>query len=142
MAPAKSGDTVKVHYTGKLTDGTIFDSSADREPLEFKLGAGQIISGFEEAVLGMKPGDSTTTKIPKEKAYGGRNEENIFVVERERLPEDVKPEVGQMLTVSQSDGSSFDATVTEMNDTEVTLDGNHPLAGKELIFDIELVEII
>lgn len=142
MAAAKSGDTVKVHYTGKLDDGTVFDSSADREPLEFKLGAGQIIPGFEEAVLGMNPGDSTTTKIPKEKAYGERKDENILTVERGRLPDDIKPEVGHMLTVSQPDGSSFNVTVIDLNDKEVTLDGNHPLAGKDLTFDIELVEIV
>jgi len=142
MAPAKSGDKVKVHYTGKLDDGTIFDSSADREPLEFELGAGQIIPGFEEAVLGLNPGDSTTTTIPKDKAYGDRNDENVFTVERDRLPGDVSPEVGQMLTVSQPDGSTFNVTVVEMSDAEVTLDGNHPLAGKELIFDIELIEIV
>jgi len=142
MAEAKNGQTVKVHYTGKLEDGTQFDSSVDQDPLEFTLGAGQIIPGFEEAVLGLTPGDSVTTKIPADEAYGPYRDEMVMVVERDQLPDHLDPKVGQQLEVRQQDGQSFGVFVTQVSDSDVTLDANHPLAGQDLIFDIELVEIL
>lgn len=142
MAQAQKGDQVKVHYTGKLNDGTVFDSSEDREPLEFKIGSGQIIAGFEKAVVGMEEGASTTANIPAEEAYGEYDERLIHEVKRESLPEDLEPEVGQRLEAVRGDGSRIGVQVTEVTDTFVKLDANHPLAGKELIFDITLVEIV
>jgi FKBP-type peptidyl-prolyl cis-trans isomerase 2 len=141
MAQAKNGDQVKVHYTGKLNDGTVFDSSEGREPLEFTIGSGRIIPGFENAVIGMKEGDSTTVNISTEDAYGEYNEKLVQVIERTTLPEDLEPEVGQRLEAVRGDGTRLAVQVMEVNDTNVTLDANHPLAGKELIFDIELVKI-
>lgn len=137
----QQGDTVKVHYTGKLKDGTVFDSSSGREPLEFTVGDGQVITGFEEAVVGMEPGQRRSTTVEPEKGYGPRLEERIVAVARERLPEDLEPEVGQRLQVQQPDGSAVPVVIARVSDTEVTLDANHPLAGKDLTFDIELVEV-
>ena len=142
MAQAKSGDTVKVHYTGKLTDNTVFDTSTDREPLQFTIGGGQLIPDFEEAVIGMNPGDSKTVEISSERAYGPHQQEMVMVVERSDFPEDLKPEVNQRLQVRQQDGQAFAVTVTDVSDDKVTLDGNHPLAGKDLVFDIQLTEIL
>ena len=139
---AKSGDTVKVHYTGTLDDGTQFDSSAGREPLQFKLGGGQIIPGFEEAVLGMSPGDSITKIIPADQAYGPRREEMVLVVDRDVFPENINPTPGQQLEMRQSDDHTIDVVVTKVTAENVTLDANHPLAGQDLTFEIELVEIV
>lgn len=141
MTQVKSGDTIKVHYTGKLQDGTIFDSSSDREPLEFTIGNKQIIPGFEDAVVGMAVGDSKTVTLTQEEAYGSYREDMIAVVERNQFPENINPEIGQQFQVPQENGETVVVTVTEMTDENVTLDGNHPLAGKDLTFDIELVEI-
>lgn len=141
MTQAKTGDKVKVHYTGKLADGTEFDTSVDQEPLEFTLGAGEVIPGFEEAVLGMNPGETKTTTIPADNAYGGYDDELVLEVERGQFPEGVTPEVGQRLQLHQEDGQVFGAVVTEVDGDTVTLDANHPLAGQNLTFDIELVEI-
>jgi peptidylprolyl isomerase len=142
MAQAKTGDTVKVHYTGKLDDGTVFDTSADREPLQFIVGEGQIIPDFEQAVVGMNPGDSKTVQIPSDRAYGPHHEEMIMEVDRNEFPEDLEPKVDQRLQVRQSDGQTFAVTVTAVSESKVTLDGNHPLAGKDLTFDIQLSEIV
>lgn len=142
MTQAKSGDTVKIHYTGKLDDGTVFDSSVNREPLEFTLSSGQVIPGFDNAVLGMSPGESKTEKIPMTEAYGPYREEMVVAVNKEQLPADLEPEVGQQLQVRQPDGQMIPVYVTEVNDSTVTLDANHPLAGYDLTFDIELVEIV
>lgn len=142
MAKAKQGDTVKVHYTGKLEDGTIFDTSSNRDPLEFTIGNGEIIPGFEEAVIGMSPGETKTVKVPANKAYGPHHKEMVVTVSRAQFPENLSPQVGQMLEVRQSDGAVIVVTVADVTDESVTLDANHPLAGKELIFDIELVEIL
>lgn len=139
---AKSGDTVKVHYTGTLDDGTQFDSSAGREPLQFKLGGGQIIPGFEEAVLGMSPGDSVTKIIPADQAYGPHREEMVLIVDRDAFPENITPTPGQQLEVRQSDDRTIDVVVTKVTAENVTLDANHPLAGQDLTFEIELVEIV
>jgi peptidylprolyl isomerase len=141
MAQAKHGDTVKVHYTGKLEDGSVFDSSQGRDPLEFKLGESMVIPGFEDAVLGMSPGQTRTEKIPAVKAYGEHHKELILEVERGNIPKDADIEVGQSLVIGNEQGQTLDVLVTEITDDMVTLDANHPLAGKALEFTIELVEI-
>lgn len=142
MAQAKAGDTVKVHYTGKLDDGTIFDTSTDREPLQFIIGEGQLIPDFEQAVIGMDLGESKTIQIPSDKAYGPYHEEMVMVVERSEFPAELEPEVDQRLQVRQSDNQVFEVMVTDVSETKVTLDGNHPLADKDLTFDIQLSEIL
>jgi FKBP-type peptidyl-prolyl cis-trans isomerase 2 len=142
MAQVKYGDTVKVHYTGKLEDGTIFDSSINRDPLEFTMGKGQVIPGFEQALIGMNPGESKTTKIPADEAYGPHRKEMVLVVERDRFPEHLEPEVDQQLQIRQANGRTILVTVTDVSESSVTLDANHPLAGKDLTFDIQLIEII
>ena len=142
MAQAKTGDTVKVHYTGKLDDGTIFDSSANHEPLQFTVGEGQLIPGFEQAIIGMNPGESKTVQILSENAYGPHREEMVMEVDRSDFPADLEPEVDQRLQVSQSDGKTFAVTVTAVSELKVTLDGNHPLAGKDLTFEVQLSEIV
>ena len=139
---AKKGDRVRVHYTGKLDDGTVFDSSVDREPLEFVLGEGEVITGFENAVLGLKVGEKTTVTIGPEDAYGHRMEELILDVERERFPEDYVPEEGQQIQISQEGGHDVLATVVKFDENIITLDANHPLAGENLTFEVELVEIL
>lgn len=141
MVQAKPGDTVKIHYTGRLEDGTVFDSSANREPLEFTLNGGQVIPGFEQAVLGMSPGESKTEKIPMDQAYGPHRPEMVLEVNREQMPPELQPEVGQQLQVQQPDGQAIPVFITEVTESTVTLDANHPLAGEDLTFDIELVEI-
>lgn len=141
MAEAKKGDKVKVHYTGKLKDGSVFDSSENREPLEFELGAGMMIAGFDQAVHGMKIGDKKVADIPSNEAYGPRNDEMIVSVPKEQLPPDLKPAVGQQLSMQQPSGQAVPVVVTKVEDENIELDANHPLAGKDLVFDIELVEI-
>jgi len=142
MAQAKYGDTVKVHYTGKFEDGTIFDTSIDRDPLLFTIGSGQILPGFEEAIIGMNSGESKTATIPAEKAYGPYHKEMVLVVARNQFPEDLKLDIGAQLELSRKDGETIIVTITNVNESTVTLDANHPLAGKDLIFDIHLVEIL
>jgi peptidylprolyl isomerase len=141
MVQAKSGDTVKIHYTGRLEDGTVFDSSAEREPLEFTIGGEQVIPGFEQAVLGMALGESKTEEIPMDQAYGPHLEEMVLEVSREQIPPDINPEVGQQLQIQQANGQSVPVFVTEVTDNQIILDANHPLAGEDLTFEIELVEI-
>ncbi len=141
MTQAKHGDTVKVHYTGKLDDGTVFDSSANRDPLEFTIGSGNIIPGFERAVLGMNPGDSKTEVIPTSEAYGPYMEEMVVTIDRQQMPPDIQPEVGQQLHIQQPDGNVLPVIITDVSGSTVTLDANHPLAGEDLTFDIQLVEI-
>ena len=141
MAKAKSGDTVKVHYTGKLDDGSVFDSSEGRDPLQFTLGQGNIIPGFEKAVEGMEAGQSDTIKIEAKDAYGPYREEMLFQVKQSEVPEDLNPKVGEELQVKQADGSTVVVVVKEVSEQEITLDANHPLAGQALTFEIELVEI-
>lgn len=140
MPQAETGDTVSVHYTGKLDDGTVFDSSRDREPIEFKVGEQQVIKGFDDAVSGMEPGQSQTVTIASDDAYGERREELIFTVPKEQFPDDINPEEGQQLQMQQGEQVAV-VTVAEVGDDNVTLDANHPLAGKDLTFDIELVAI-
>ncbi|MBU3714048.1 MAG: peptidylprolyl isomerase [Ferruginibacter sp.] len=141
MQQVKSGDLVKVHYTGKLTTGEQFDSSAGREPLEFTVGAGQMIKGFDAALPGMKLGDKKTINIPAADAYGERSEEAIIQFPRENVPADMKLEPGMQLTLSNQAGQPVPVVVVEVQEEIVVLDANHFLAGKELVFDIELVEI-
>jgi peptidylprolyl isomerase len=141
MGQAKPGDTVKIHYTGKLDDGTVFDSSVDREPLEFTLNSGQVIPGFDQAVVGMSPGETKTEKIPMDQAYGPYREEMVVEVSRQQMPPELQPEVGQQLQVQQTDGQTIPVVVAEVTDSTVTLDANHPLAGEDLTFEIQLVEI-
>ena len=141
MQEAKQGDNVQVHYTGKLNDGSVFDSSAGREPLAFTVGAGQMIQGFDKAVNGMKVGDKQTVTIPFMEAYGEHRSDLVIQVPAEHVPEGMEPKVGDRLAVNQADGQQVPVTVTEVSDKGVTLDANHDLAGKDLIFDIELVQI-
>jgi FKBP-type peptidyl-prolyl cis-trans isomerase 2 len=141
MKQVKSGDVVKVHYTGKLTSGEQFDSSAGREPLEFTVGAGQMIKGFDAAMPGMTLGEKKTINIPAADAYGERTEEAIIQFPKENVPADMKLEAGMQLTLSNQAGQPIPVVVVEVLEDVIVLDANHFLAGKELIFDIELVEI-
>lgn len=141
MTQVKSGDTVKVHYHGKLTDGTTFDSSEGREPLEFKVGEGQVIKGFDDAMAEMKVGDKKTVEIPVDNAYGPRNDSMVMEYPKGDFPDDMTPEVGLQLHMSDNSGNTFPVVITEVKEEAVMLDANHPLAGKDLIFDIELVSI-
>ena len=142
MTQAKSGDTVRIHYTGTLDDGTEFDSSAGRDPLEFALGGGQVIPGFDSAVDGMAVGEDKTVTIPAEQAYGERHDQLVQEVPKSALPEDIEPAVGMQLQSSSPEGQVMHLVVTEVGDDSITVDGNHPLAGQALTFAIELVEIV
>lgn len=141
MTTAASGNTVKIHYKGTLEDGTVFDSSEGREPLEFTIGSGQVIPGFDEAVMGMSVGDKKSVHIPAEKAYGPRNDELIISAPKEHIPPEIKPEMGQRLEMGGPNGEIVVVTVVEVTDTHIKLDANPPLAGKDLNFDLELVNI-
>jgi peptidylprolyl isomerase len=138
---AKAGDTVQVHYTGKFDDGSVFDSSAGREPLEFTVGSGQVIPGFEQAVEGMAVGQTKTVTIPAAEAYGDRVAEAVLQVPREQLPPDLEPEVGQQLVMQSRDGRQIPIVVVEVTEDSITIDANHPLAGRDLTFEIELVSV-
>ena len=141
MSKVKDGDTVKVHYTGTLENGEVFDTSENREPLEFTLGQGQLIPGFEKAVTGLNVGDSTTVDIPSKEAYGDVRDDLIISVPKDQLPDNIEPQVGMQLQVNQPDGQPVPVRVTEIGEEKLTLDANHPLAGKNLSFKIELVEV-
>ncbi|MGB8190558.1 MAG: peptidylprolyl isomerase [Chitinophagaceae bacterium] len=141
MEQVKNGDTVKVHYHGKLTDGTTFDSSEGRSPLEFTVGAGNVIKGFDEGVVGMSPGEKKTIHIPAEDAYGPSVDENVIEFPKSQFPADMQPEIGMQLNLRSQDGQSFPVIIAEVKDDVIILDANHPLAGKDLIFDVEVVEI-
>ena len=141
MQQAKQGDKVKIHYHGTLTDGTIFDSSLEREPLEFELGSGMVIPGFDTGVSGMTVGEKKQIHIPADEAYGQKNPEMLMEFPKDRFPEDMKPEVGMQLNMNNGAGQQFQVVVAEVKDDVVILDANHPLAGQDLIFDLELVEI-
>ena len=142
MQKAKQGDKVKVHYTGKLLNGEQFDSSTGREPLEFTVGAGQMIKGFDEAIPGMGIGDKKTINIAPENAYGEKIQDAIIEFPKENIPADMKLEVGMQLQLRNQEGHPIPVTITEIKDDVIILDANHMLAGKELIFDIELMEIV
>lgn len=142
MAQVKDGDTVKVHYTGKLVNGEQFDSSTGREPLEFTVGAGMMIKGFDAALPGMSVGDKKTVNIPAAEAYGEKDPNAIIPFPKENVPADMKLEPGMQLTLTNQEGQPFPVVVTEIQDDVIVLDANHFLAGEELVFDIELVEIV
>ena len=142
MQQVKSGDKVKVHYHGKLTSGETFDSSEGRDPLEFEVGAGMVIKGFDDGVTGMSVGDKKTVNIPVEEAYSPRNDEMLVEFPKDRLPADLQIEEGLPLMMSNETGQQFQVVVVEVKEDAVLLDANHPLAGQDLIFDIELVEIV
>jgi FKBP-type peptidyl-prolyl cis-trans isomerase 2 len=142
MAQVKQGDTVQVHYKGKLDDGTVFDSSHGRGPLEFTVGRGHVIAGFQDAVVGMDVGESKTVHIPADEAYGPRDESIVLSMSCEKMPEDMDLETGDRLQVRRKDGTMVNVTVTDISESSVTLDGNHPLAGQALVFDIELLGIL
>lgn len=141
MTNAKLGDNVRVHYTGKLDDGSVFDSSEGRDPLTFTVGSGQVISGFETAVSGMEIGERKEVRIPADEAYGERREDLVLEVEREQIPDEIEVEVGTQLALQQPSGQAVPVTVTALDTDKVTLDANHPLAGQALTFELELVAI-
>lgn len=141
MAQANKGDTVQVHYTGTLEDGTVFDTSVEREPLSFKLGDGMVIAGFEKAVLGMNEGETKSVDIAPEEGYGEYHEEMTISVPKRQLPPNIEPEVGMMLQVRTEDGGAQHVVIKEITDEDLVLDGNHPLAGKKLNFELTLVKV-
>ena len=141
MSQAKPGDVVAVHYTGKLPDGSVFDSSRERQPLQFQLGERQIIPGFENAVVGMAPGDTKSVNIPADDAYGPRRDDLVIQLERSAVPSGMDPQVGQRLQLQTPSGDPVPAQVVDVSEEALTVDANHPLAGRDLEFEIELVEI-
>ena len=142
MAQVEDGDTVMVHYTGKLGDGTVFDTTANRDPLQFTIGKGQIIPHFERAVIGMKPSESKVINVPADEAYGPHHDELVLTVGLEVFSEDAQPEVGRQFSIRQPDSQTIVAMVADVTESSATLDANHPLAGKDLIFDIQLLEVV
>ncbi|HYN86288.1 MAG TPA: peptidylprolyl isomerase [Pyrinomonadaceae bacterium] len=136
----KDGDTVRVHYTGRLDDGTEFDSSRDGDPLEFRVGAGEVIAGFDDAVRGMADGETKTVRVAPEDGYGERHEQMVTAIPREGMHLDAEPKEGMTLLMQLPDGNELPVSITEVTDTHVTLDANHPLAGQQLTFDVTLVE--
>jgi peptidylprolyl isomerase len=142
MTQVKKGDTVKIHYTGKLEDGKVFDTSIDRDPLQFTIGGNQVIPGFEKGVTGMKINESKTITIPPDEAYGPHRKEMVLNVPLAQFPPDIEPKIGQQLQLSQENGQTTIAIVTKISESNVTIDANHPLAGETLIFDIQLTEIV
>jgi len=141
MNQAKNGDTVKVHFTGKLENGEVFGKSVEGQPFEFTLGASQIIPGVEEGILGMEVGEKKTIAVPPEQAYGPKREELVVEVKKTDLPEHIEPAVGEPLRLRRTDGDDIEVFVSDISEDTVTLDGNHPFAGMTLLFDLELVEI-
>ncbi|MHC9543466.1 MAG: peptidylprolyl isomerase [Vulcanimicrobiota bacterium] len=141
MSKAVQGSIVRVHYTGTLDDGEIFDSSKDRSPLQFIIGGGRLLKPFEDTVVGMAPGESRKVTIPPENAYGLHRKEMVMVVERDKLPSNIVPEVGMRLEIALDSRSNVMVEITEIKGKEITLDANHPLAGKTINFEIQLVEI-
>lgn len=142
MTQAQTGNTVRVHYTGKLDDGTIFDSSLGSDPIEFVIGDHQVIPGFEDGVLGMQVGDTKTILIPFDQAYGEYDEDLLLQVPREQFPPNIEPEVGEALQLRQPDGQIVTVVISDVTDVLITLDANHPLAGENLTFDLELAAIV
>lgn len=142
MAQAKQGDIVKVHYTGTLEDGTRFDSSDGRDPLQFVIGEGMLIPAFEQAIVGMNPGDKKQLQIPSHEAYGPYMDELILEVDRNQIPPYIDPEEGMQLQITQDDGSSTIVKVVKLTNEKIYLDANHPLAGKDLTFEVRLVDIV
>lgn len=141
MANATQGHTVKVHFTGKTQDGNIFATSLGHEPLEFKLGDGEVLPGIEKAIMGMSIGEKKTTKIAPDEAYGQRNDELIFDIEKTQLPEGVPTDIGECLEFHYADGTILLLTIVEAQESKLKVDANHPLAGKDLTFELELLEL-
>ncbi len=141
MSTVKNGDTVQIHYTGTLADGTVFDSSQGRDPLEFEVGSGMVIPGLDVAIPGMTVGDKKIVEIPCDQAYGQFNPDNQQAVPRDQFPDDIPMEIGTQLQMQTPDGRAMMVTIAEVADTEVTLDANHALAGKDLTFDVEMVAV-
>ena len=142
MPQLRSGDTVKVHYTGRFGDGRVFDTSHGQEPIEVTVGEGRVIPGFEQAVASMEPGEEKTVTIPADQAYGPHRAELLVSIDREQFPEHIEPRVGQQLQVRRNDGEQAVVKVADISPTHVTLDANHPLAGEDLTFDLQLVEVL
>lgn len=142
MQQVKKGDKVKVHYHGRLTNGETFDSSEGRQPLEFEVGSGSVIKGFDDGVTGMSVGEKKTVNIPVDEAYGQKNPEMLIEMPKDRFPADMELEVGLPLMMSNGEGQNFQVLVHEIQEDSVVLDANHPLAGQDLIFDLELVDIV
>lgn len=142
MSEAKKGDTVKVHYTVKLANGMIIGSTTDYEPLQFTIGEGKILPGFEQAVIGMNPGESKTIDISASQAFGPHLDEMVVTIDRNRLPEDFEPKVGEQVQFRQMDGQIATVLVTDVSESSITIDANHPLAGKDLTFDIQFLEVV
>jgi len=138
---AKAGDTLRIHYTGRLEDGTVFDSSEGRDPLEYTAGSGEIIPGLDRGVIGMAVGDTRQVTVAPEDAYGARDEARVQTVPREAIPDHIPTDPGTQLSAQMQDGQTVQLVVTNRTDSHVELDANHPLAGKVLTFDVELVEI-
>ena len=141
MSPAADGNNVKVHYTGKLEDGTIFDSSKGRDPMEVKLGTNAVIPGFEKSLTGMDVGDKKTITIPPEEAYGPRRDDMTMEANKSDFPKNITPEVGLQLAMQRPDGQNMPVTIVKIDGDKITLDANHPLAGKTLIFEVEMMEV-
>jgi peptidylprolyl isomerase len=141
MIQATQGKTVMVHYTGKLDDGTVFDSSEGGEPLRFLIGSAGLIPGFEQAIIGMGPGESKTVTIPADQAYGPYFDERVLVIDRQQIPADIPVDVGLQLQIQQQNGQVIPVAITDVSGSQVTLDANHPLAGEDLTFDIRLIEV-
>ncbi len=141
MSQVKSGDKIKVHYTGKLEDGKVFDSSREREPFEFTVGSGNVIPGFETGVVGMEVGQEKSITVKSDEGYGQRRDELVAEVTKDVFPEDIKPEIGQQLQMEQANGEPINVVISKVDGDKVTLDANHPLAGKTLVFDVELLAI-
>jgi peptidylprolyl isomerase len=142
MTQAKQGDTVKVHYNLKLKDGRAIVSTASGDPLEFKIGGGEIFPKFEQAVVGMNSGDAKTVEIPADEAYGAYHREMVIVVDRKKLPEDFNPSLGEALQFRHNDGTTITVTVTDVSQETLTLDANHPLAGRDLVFEIQFIDVV
>ena len=142
MEKVEKGNTIKVHYTGTLNDGTVFDTSKDRDPIEFTVGSGNMIPGFDAAVIDMKMNEKKTVDIPYKDAYGERRDDLLLSIERNNIPDDANIEVGQMLQMKSPEGEVYNVIIAEITDDSITLDANHPMAGLDLKFDLELVEIV
>lgn len=138
----KKGDKVKIHYTGRIKDGQVFDSSLEREPIEFEIGSGRVIPGVDKGVIGMKPGEKKEVDVPPQEGYGEYEQKLLIDVPMDKMPKDIKPDVGMRLQMINNMGQPLPVLVTEVNDESVKLDANHPLAGKDLVFNIELVEVV
>lgn len=141
MSKVKDGDTVRVHYTGKLENGEVFDTSKELEPFEFTVGNKAVIPGFEKGVVGMEVGDTKTIEIPPEEAYGAKQDQLVVEVNKSEFPDDITPTIGQRLQIRQQDSNPIIVTITDLTEDIITLDANHPLAGYTLFFDVEVIEI-